>query len=377
MVTEYGADADPRIHADHPERFDKSVEYAVKYHQIYLNAILDRPFVAGAQAWNFADFSSEDREETMSHINNKGLMTHDRRPKNTYFLYSAYSSPKAYLKIGAGSGETRSGQGTKDGKLAKQHVDVFGNVKKAELFVNGKSIGTKTLKDRTAGWEVPFNNGQNSIKVVSVEGPDIEDQADVYFKIIPENLKSKAMSFKDIAISVGDPKYYIDDIKGKIWLPDQPYRKGSWGYIGGEMYQMEDHLRQPFGTDKTILNTFSNPLYQTQRIGLKAYRLDVPDGKYEITMHFAELVGSEMTTMLPYNLLARYKKPAAENRIFNIYLDKVRIETELNLPKRFGAARAVSKKTVAIVRNDQGILLEFEALAGRPVLNALEVTRLE
>ena len=377
MVTEYGADADPRIHADQPERFDKSVEYAVKYHQIYLNAILDRPFVAGAQAWNFADFSSEDREETMSHINNKGLMTHDRRPKNTYFLYSAYLSPKAYLKIGAGNGETRSGQGAIDGKLAKQHVDVFGNVKKAELFVNGRSIGMKTLKDRTAGWEVPFNNGQNSIKVVSVDRPGIEDQAEVHFKIIPENLKSKAMSFKGIAISVGDPRYYIDDIKGKIWLPDQPYRKGSWGYIGGEMYQMEDHLRQPFGTDKTILNTLSNPIYQTQRIGLKAYRLDVPDGKYEITMHFAELVGSEMTTVLPYNLLARYKKPATENRIFNIYLDKVRIETELNLPKRFGAARAVSKKTVAIVRNDRGIRLEFEAIAGRPVLNALEVTRLE
>lgn len=86
---------------------------------------------------------------------------------------------------------------------------------------------------------------------------------------------------------------------------------------------------------------------------------------------------SEMTTVLPYNLLARYKKPTTEERVFNIYLDKVKIASELNLPKRFGPAVAVSKKTVAIVRNDRGIRQKFEALAGRPALNALEVTRLE
>ena len=84
-----------------------------------------------------------------------------------------------------------------------------------------------------------------------------------------------------------------------------------------------------------------------------------------------------MTTVLPYNLLTSYKKPQTEDRIFNIYLDKTKIASELNLPKRFGPARAVTKKTVALVRNDQGIRLEFEALAGRPVLNALEVNRLE
>lgn len=377
MITEYGADADPRIHSAQPERFDKSVEYAVKYHQAYLKAILERPFVAGAQAWNFADFSSEDREETMAHINNKGLMTHDRRPKNTYFLYSAYLSPRTYLKIGAANGETRSGQGTRDGSSAQQQVDVFGNVKKVELFVNGKSIGIKTLKDRAASWNVPFNNGRNVLKAVSVDGPAAEDQAEVSFKVVPENLRNKNIAFTDLAISIGDPRYYIDDIKGKIWLPDQPYRKGSWGYIGGEMYKMEDNVRQPFGTDKTILNTFSNPLYQTQRIGIKEYRLDVPDGKYEITMHFAELVGSEMTTVLPYNLFASYKKPSTEERVFNIYLHKIKIASELNLPKRFGPARAVTKKTVAIVQHNQGIRLEFEALEGRPVLNALEVNRLE
>jgi beta-galactosidase len=92
MVTEYGADADQRIHALAPERFDKSIEYAVQFHQYYLNAIKKRPFVSGAQAWNLADFGAEDREETMPHMNTKGLMTQGRKPKNVFYLYNAYLS---------------------------------------------------------------------------------------------------------------------------------------------------------------------------------------------------------------------------------------------------------------------------------------------
>lgn len=378
MVTEFGADADPRIHSQNPERFDKSVEYAVKFNQVYLNEILKRPFVAGAQVWNLADFSSESREETMGHINNKGLLTHDRKPKNTYYLYRAYLSGKPYIKIGAANEELRSGIAKKNQETAGQVLQIFSNVKKAELIVNGKSLGTKEFKDRLASWIVPFKNGQNHIRAVAVgSSVSLEDHTEINFKLISQDLRSKEFPFKDLAISLGDPRYFTDEVQHKIWLPDQAYQKGSWGYFGGAVYQMEDHVRQPFGTDKSIIGTARNPLYQTQRIGLKAYKLDVPDGKYEITMHFAELVGSEMTTLLPYNLLSSYKKPVSEDRVFSIYLHDKLIANELNLAKSFGPARAVTRKTTAIIKNDKGILLRFEATQGRPVLNALEVRRLD
>lgn len=378
MVTEFGADADPRIHSQKPERFDKSVEYAVNFNQTYLNAILKRPFVAGAQVWNLADFSSEHREETMAHVNNKGLLTYDRKPKNTYYLYRAYLSSKPYLKIGAANKELRSGIARKDKQVAGQMLQVFSNVQKAELIVNGKSLGTKVFKDRLATWNVPFENGLNSIRVVAAgSAVRIEDHTEINFKVISEDLKSMNIPFKSMAISLGDPRHFSDESSNAIWLPDQPYRKGSWGYEGGEAYKMEDHARQPFGTDKNITGTSLNPLYQTQRIGIKAYRLDVPDGKYEITMHFAELVGSEMTTVLPYNLMASYKKAATEDRVFNIYLHDKLIAKHLNLPKSFGPARAVTRKATAVVKNNKGILLKFEAIAGRPVLNALEVVRID
>src|SRR5690606_13098783 len=43
LVTEYGADADIRLHSFDPVRFDKTVEYATKYHREYLKAIIERP----------------------------------------------------------------------------------------------------------------------------------------------------------------------------------------------------------------------------------------------------------------------------------------------------------------------------------------------
>ncbi|MEI9956219.1 MAG: glycoside hydrolase family 2 TIM barrel-domain containing protein [Ferruginibacter sp.] len=89
MITEYGADADNRIRSVAPLRFDKSVEYTTKFHQFYITEIMKRPFVAGSVVWNLADFNSETRTETMPHINNKGLLTWDRIPKDPYYLYQA------------------------------------------------------------------------------------------------------------------------------------------------------------------------------------------------------------------------------------------------------------------------------------------------
>jgi beta-galactosidase len=377
MVTEFGADADHRIHSLKPERFDKSVEYALTFSQVYLNEILKRPFVAGAQVWNLADFSAESREETMPHINNKGILTHDRQPKNTYYLYSAYLLPNAYLKIGVGRNEFRSGIAPQDKDVSIQPLQVFGNTKSVELFANGKSLGLKLFKDHLASWNVPFKNGKNKIKVISSDRSTyLEDQADIDFKVQPEILRSKKLPFHDIAISLGDPRFFVEEAKHTVWLPDQAYKVGSWGFIGGSAYHMEDNERQPFGTDKSIIGTSLNPLFQTQRIGLNEYRLDVPDGKYLITMHFAELVGSEMTTVLPYNLLSSFKKAAKEDRVFSVYLHNKLIVNALDLPKGFGQARAVTRKAVVFIKNNAGIRLQFKALKGRPVLNALQVTKI-
>lgn len=81
IVSEYGAGSDLRIHSLNPQPFDFSIEYQQKYLESYLPVIEDSAFVAGASHWNLIDFSSANREESMPHINNKGILTNNRKKK--------------------------------------------------------------------------------------------------------------------------------------------------------------------------------------------------------------------------------------------------------------------------------------------------------
>ena len=377
MVTEFGADVDPRIHAAKPERFDKSVEYGIKYHQAYLNAILKRPFVAGAQVWNLADFNSETREESMPHINNKGLLTGDRKPKNTYFLYQAYLLKTPFLKIGAIEKEIRLGTAEETDHYSEQPLPVYSNLTEAELFLNGKSLGVKKFIDHEAVWNVPFAGGKNVLKVVAADGEkQVTDQAEIDFHLLPCLLKSQIIPFTNLSISVGDPRSFKEENSSELWLPDQAYIKGSWGFIGGEVYRMKDNGRQSFGTDKNILGSSKDPIYQTQRIGLQEYRLDVPNGNYEIVLHFAELVGSGSAVALPYNLSSQSETEVVEQRIFSVYLNNKEIINKLDLSKTYGNARAVSKRFETAVKGEEGIRLMFKAIIGQAVLNGIQVKKI-
>ncbi|MBN2092307.1 T9SS type A sorting domain-containing protein, partial [candidate division KSB1 bacterium] len=69
------------------------------------------------------------------------------------------------------------------------------------------------------------------------------------------------------------------DTLGKYWASDQPYSAGEWGYVGGQTYETSDPIQ----------NTTSDYLYQTERFWLDAYRFDIPNGTYRITLKFAEI----------------------------------------------------------------------------------------
>lgn len=370
LVTEYGADADPRIRSFQPVRFDKSVEYATKFHQIYLNAMLERSFVSGGMAWNLADFNSETREETMPHINNKGLLTIGREPKDTYFLYQAYLSNKPYLKITSAQWKNRAGIADSATLTSTQPVQVATNQVNAELFQNGKSLGVKTALDHICEWLVPFRDGENQLTVVSGTNAD---EANINFQLQPYQFSDK-VGFRNVNILLGSKRFYIDEKNRQLWLPDQPYKTGSWGWIGGAPYKGTNN-RILYGSDKNILQTDNDPVYQTQQVGIKQFKFDVPDGEYELSLHFAELVGGQTKEALAYNLDNNHKKETVEQRIFNVLINGVSFLEQLNLAKDFGYTKAIEKKTRLTVQNGKGISIDFIAVKGEPVLNAIQLRK--
>ncbi|MCX2574166.1 glycoside hydrolase family 2 TIM barrel-domain containing protein [Pedobacter sandarakinus] len=373
LVTEYGADVDPRIHAFNPLRFDKSLEYGMHYHQIYIEALLKRKFVAGAAVWNLADFNSESREESMPHINNKGLLTIDRKPKNTYYLYKAYFQRSPFLKIGNGSWAHRSGIAKKGENHVSQMVQVLSNTDTVELFANGKSLGKKVVVDRITNWDFPFKDKTNELRAVSiVNGRKLEDVVKINFNLIPFSFKSGELN-----LLMGSERQFVDN-QNKVWLPSKVYESGSWGSIGGEPFKAKANARLPYGTDKNIVGTQNDPIYQTQLLGLEGYQFDVPVGTYEIIFYFADLTGAG-SSGLPYNLDGSVTKSTEipQHSIFNVFVNGALVLKDFNLSDTFGFATAVHRKFKCTVLDDHGIRILFQSTSGKAVLNAMQIKRAE
>jgi len=380
IVTEYGADADPRVHSLQPVRFDKSNEYAVLYHKAYIKAINERPFVMGAAIWNLADFNSETRAESMPHINNKGITTIDRQPKDSYRLYKAALWQQPYVVIASKQWTLRSGIAEADNRLkCTQPVEIFSNQPEVTLIVNGVKLGTAKTVEHAALFNVPFVNGENKLEATSVmNGKVYTDEAVITFKLIPHTLKSETLPFTELNVSMGDKRYIIDDKLQQVWVPEQPYEAGGWGYIGGEVYTMKGNGRIPYGSDKDILGTDNDPVYETQRVGIEQFKLDVPDGAYELTLHFAELVSAKKGEELVYNLSSgsnAQPKVEAADRAFDVMINGTTVLSDLSNKNYLEPEKAYSTKAVVNVTAGKGIAISFKPVTGKTILNGLQVRK--
>jgi beta-glucuronidase len=79
VITEFGADAIPGSHADPPALW--SEEYQAELIERLIRVARQRPFVAGAHVWAFADFATAQATHRPQSRNYKGVFTRDRQPK--------------------------------------------------------------------------------------------------------------------------------------------------------------------------------------------------------------------------------------------------------------------------------------------------------
>ncbi len=79
MVTEFGADTLAGMHG-HPTVM-WTEEYQADYVRGYLEVAATKPYIAGMQLWNFADFQAVQSITRVGGLNLKGVFTRTRRPK--------------------------------------------------------------------------------------------------------------------------------------------------------------------------------------------------------------------------------------------------------------------------------------------------------
>ncbi|MDR0540940.1 MAG: DUF4982 domain-containing protein [Dysgonamonadaceae bacterium] len=377
IITEYGADVDPRLHSFRPERFDYTAEYANLYHDHYLKAITDRDYIAGAAIWNLNDFHSEARGNAVPHINNKGITGLDRKIKDTYSFYRAFLSKHAVISIGSKEWKIRGGVETENGKCV-QPVRIYSNLPEISVTVNGKSLGTKIpVKNNVAEINIPFENGTNRMVASGMKDEHlIRDFYQCDFNLIPASLAGKNIPVNGINVMLGSSRYFEDRISNTIWIPEQEYKAGNWGYVGGNTFRPKSNYGNLPASDLNILGTSQDPLFQTQREGIESFKFDVDKGKYALYLYWAELVPESKKEALAYNLGSDANYDTPENRSFHVKINNEYILKDFNIAAQCGTERAVIKKIEIDVTDNNGISIDFEAVKGKPVLNAVRLIKL-
>lgn len=376
MVTEYGPGVDPRVHSYQPERFDFSQEYGLVYHKHYLNEMMKRPFIAGSSLWNLNDFYSESRVDAVPHVNNKGVVGLNREKKDVYWFYKTALSRRPILVIGNREWKSRGGVVNTAQKECIQSVPVFSNAEEVELFVNNKSLGKKKIEDNYALFDVPFVSGENLLEAVAVTGDNkLRDMLRIQFQLVGSQLKDEAVPFTEINVMLGSPRYFEDRAANVAWIPEQEYKPGSWGFIGGTSYRRQTGFGTMLGSDIDIHGTDMNPIFQTQRVGIKSFKADVPNGEYSVYLHWAELESDKEREALVYNLGADSEQTFAGNRSFGISINGTTVSDDFNVARDYGYARAVIKKFVITVKDGKGVSVDFHKKEGEPILNAIRIYR--
>lgn len=376
MVTEYGPGVDPRVHSYQPERFDFSQEYGLVYHKHYLNEMMKRPFIAGSSLWNLNDFYSESRVDAVPHVNNKGVVGLNREKKDVYWFYKTALSRRPILVIGNREWKSRGGVVNTAQKECIQSVPVFSNAEEVELFVNNKSLGKKKIEDNYALFDVPFVSGENLLEAVAVTGDNkLRDMLRIQFQLVGSQLKDEAVPFTELNVMLGSPRYFEDRAANVAWIPEQEYKPGSWGFIGGTSYRRQTGFGTMLGSDIDIHGTDMNPIFQTQRVGIKSFKADVPNGEYSVYLHWAELESDKKREALVYNLGADSEQTFAGNRSFGISINGTTVSDDFNVARDYGYARAVIKKFVITVKDGKGVSVDFHKKEGEPILNAIRIYR--
>lgn len=183
-----------------------------------------------------------------------------------------------------------------------------------ELFVNGKSCGKKNVENCLAVFDVVLPFGSATLEA----------------KGFGEKLTGDA----------GRKDGNTEDVMN-IWynpLPDQAYKAGSWGYIGGENKS----------TTSEIQNTIDGPIYQIWRKGDLEYKIDAPKGEYQVELLMADV--TKPATQLP-NLLARSNGEASsKDARFDVSINGEIKETDFTPTDGRHYCTAFKPKSMPILR---------------------------
>lgn len=175
LVSEYGAEGKYGYHVNDPAPFDHSETYQMALHEASWQAIDERPWVAGGTIWNMVDFGSFRKIGNIPHINQKGMMTADRRPKGVFHYYQSRWTTEPMVYIVADTWVHRIGK-----RGQPLPVRVYSNCEEVELHVDGRPAGRRTAPFH---WPVVLSPGEHRLRAIGRrEGRVVHHEITIFFR---------------------------------------------------------------------------------------------------------------------------------------------------------------------------------------------------
>ena len=368
LISEYGADIDNRIHSlVAPESFDYSVEYGDLFQEYYMKTFFNTPYVVGCFLWNLNEFYAEPRSNAVPHVNLKGIITLDRKPKNTYWLYKANLTEKPFVRFADSDWTVRSGE-SED----KHRIKMYSNCESARLYHDGKEVAQIEFSMGTAQVYLPLEDGLNNFMVQTDKGAC--DVLNINYRAQKPVLKD---GFSELNVLLGSNRNFTEFGQRVCWVAEKEYTEGSWGYVGGAAYRPKSGRSGTLpAAEINILGTDNDPMYQTQRRGIEAFKADVPDGKYCVYLHWAELV-KPRAEALAYNLGRNSQYDENAERVFSVSVNDKTLSDSLNVLKSVGPARPMVVRVDVDVENGEGLEIALKPIAGETMLTAVRIIKID
>jgi len=160
-------------------------------------------------------------------------------------------------------------------------------------------------------------------------------------------------------VNCGADTDYVDSF-GRRWLADRKYTAGKWGHVGGTLV---------WATGRSIQGTDDGGLYKTQRYGAGGsfgYRFDVPNGRYQVELRFAEI----------YSTLDE-----AGERVFDVQIEGQTVLNDFDVVEQAqGQYRALIRRFTVDLGDEQlNVTFVRDWVNGveNPIINALAVVKVD
>ena len=157
-VSEYGVENITHWHSATPMNHDYTEEYANYYHHEMLKTFATRPYLWSTHVWNMFNFAADARDEGgVVGMNNKGLVTYDRKlKKDAFYIYKAYWTEEPMVYV--------AGRRFADRAPEERNVTVYTNCDEVTLVVNGAEVATAKAVDHCVVFEnVALADGANTV----------------------------------------------------------------------------------------------------------------------------------------------------------------------------------------------------------------------